>query len=78
MEDAKDLRAAGLKYMVEGDGGNKSEVVEQMPKPDAMVPENWSYCCMYKPEKQQTVQMPDLSANHIRGDRGNEPCQPQY
>jgi stage V sporulation protein D (sporulation-specific penicillin-binding protein) len=67
VEDAvKDLRAAGLKYKVEGDGGNMSEVVEQMPKPDAVVPENSVVLLyVYKPEKQQTVQMPDLSGKTV-------------
>lgn len=62
-EAVKELKTAGLNYKVEGNGNNKSSVVEQTPKPDAVVPENSVVILYtYKPEQQQTVEMPDLSS----------------
>ena len=63
VEDAvKQLKAAGLGYKIEGNGNNKSSVVEQMPKPEAIVPEKSVIILYtYKPEKQLTVEMPDLA-----------------
>lgn len=58
----KELKAAGLNYKIEGNGNNKSNVVEQTPKPDAVVPEKSVVILYtYKPEKQLTVKMPDLA-----------------
>lgn len=67
VEDAvKDLRAAGLDYKIEGDGNNKSKVMEQMPKPEALIPENSVVILYtYKPEKQITVEMPDLKTKTL-------------
>ncbi len=61
-EAVKALKAAGLKYSIEGEGNNESSVVEQTPKPDSVVPENSVVLLYtYKPESEQTVKMPDLS-----------------
>ena len=61
-EATKDLKRAGLSYRIEGNGNNESSVVEQTPKPDALVPEK-SVVILYthKPEQPPTVKMPDLS-----------------
>jgi len=59
---AKELKAKGLNYKIEGNGNNESSVVEQMPKPDASIPEGSVVILYtYKPEQPQTVKMPDLS-----------------
>lgn len=61
-EAVKKLKAAGLNYKIEGNGNNKSIVVEQMPKPDAVIPEKSVVILYtYKPEQQLTVKMPDLT-----------------
>lgn len=61
-EAAKELKSAGLSYKVEGGGNTDSKVLEQTPKPDAMVPENSVVILYtYKPDKVQMVEMPDLS-----------------
>lgn len=60
-EAVKELKKHGLAYKMEGNGNNTSKVVEQMPKPDASVPQNSVVLLYtYKPEKQPTVKMPDL------------------
>lgn len=67
VEDAvKSLKQQGLAYKLEGNGNNKDIVVEQIPKPDASVPQNSVVLLYtYKPEKQQTVKMPDLLSKNI-------------
>ncbi len=62
VDDAvKKLKTAGLNYKIEGNGNNNSMVMEQTPKPDAMIPEKSSVILYtYKPEQQMTVAMPDL------------------
>jgi stage V sporulation protein D (sporulation-specific penicillin-binding protein) len=61
-EAVKELKSAGLSYKIEGGGNTDSSVLEQTPKPDAMVPENSVVILYtYKPDKEQTVEMPDLS-----------------
>lgn len=58
----KELKSAGLSYKVEGSGNTESSVLEQTPKPDAMVPENSVVILYtYKPDKEQNIEMPDLS-----------------
>lgn len=65
-EAVKQLRAAGLNYKIEGNGNNTSKVVEQMPKADAVIPEKSVVILYtYKPEKQLTVKMPDLTNKNI-------------
>lgn len=65
-EAVKVLKAAGLKYIIEGDGSNESTVVEQTPKPDSVVPENSVILLYtYKPEEEETVKMPDLSGKTL-------------
>jgi len=62
----KELKAAGLKYKIEGEGNNESIVKEQTPKPDASVPEGSVVILYtYKPEQPQMVKMPDLSNKTI-------------
>ncbi len=65
-EAAKTLKQQGLAYKLEGNGNNSSKVVEQIPKPDASVPQG-SVILLYtkKPEKQPTVKMPDLLNKNI-------------
>ena len=59
---AKELKSKGLNYKIEGNGNNESSVVDQMPKPDASIPEGSVVILYtYKPEQPQTVKMPDLS-----------------
>ena len=67
VDDAvKKLKQTGLAYKIEGDGNNKSTVLEQTPKPDASVPEKSVVILYtYKPEQQATVKMPDLSSKTI-------------
>lgn len=61
-EAVKELKAVGLNFKIEGNGNNKSSVVEQMPKPDAVIPEKSVVILYtYKPEQLLTVQMPDLA-----------------
>lgn len=61
-EAVKELKSAGLGYKVEGGGNTESKVLEQTPKPDAMVPENSVVILYtYKPDTEQTVEMPNLS-----------------
>jgi stage V sporulation protein D (sporulation-specific penicillin-binding protein) len=61
-EAARDLKRAGLSYKIEGNGNNESKVVEQTPKPNAVVPEgSLVILYTYKPEQPKTVKMPDLS-----------------
>jgi stage V sporulation protein D (sporulation-specific penicillin-binding protein) len=62
VEDAvNQLKKAGLNYRIEGNGNNKSIVMEQTPKPDALVPEkSMVILYTYKPEQEVTVAMPDL------------------
>ena len=62
----KSLKQQGLAYKLEGNGNNKSMVVEQIPKPDASVPQS-SVILLYttKPEKQPTVKMPDILNKNI-------------
>ncbi len=65
-EAVKVLKAAGLKYIIEGEGSNESTVVEQTPKPDSVVPENSVILLYtYKPEEEETVKMPDLSGKTL-------------
>lgn len=65
-EAVKALKAAGLKYSIEGEGNNESTVVEQTPKPDSIVPEDSVVLLYtYKPESEQTVEMPDLSGKTL-------------
>lgn len=65
-EAVKQLKAAGLNYKIEGSGNNSSSVVEQMPKADAVIPEKSVVILYtYKPEKQLTVKMPDLTDKTI-------------
>ncbi len=60
-EAVQELKKKGLSYKIEGNGDNKSTVMEQTPKPDAVVPEKSVVILYtYKPEQQLTVQMPDL------------------
>lgn len=60
------LKQSGLTYKIEGDGNNKSTVMEQTPKPDASVPEKSVVILYtYKPQQQATVKMPDLSNKTI-------------
>lgn len=57
----KEIKSAGLNYRIEGNGNNESSVVDQTPKPDAVVPEGSVVILYtYKPEQPQTVKMPDL------------------
>ncbi len=65
-EAVKALKEEGLAYKLEGNGNNSSKVVEQMPKPDARVPQN-SVILLYtaKPEKEPTVKMPNLLSKNI-------------
>lgn len=67
VEDAiKALKQLGLSYKMEGNGNNSSIVVEQIPKPDASVPQNSVVLLYtYKPEKQPEVKMPDLLNKNI-------------
>ena len=65
-EAVKKLKAAGLNYKIEGNGNNKSNVVEQTPKPDAVVPEKSVVILYtYKPAQQLKVKMPDLTNKTI-------------
>ena len=65
-EAVKALRAAGLKYDIEGEGNTESIVLEQTPKPNAVVPEDSVVILYtYKPEEPKTVTMPDLSGKTI-------------
>lgn len=61
-EAAKKIRERGLEYKIEGDGNNKNAVVvEQMPKPDASIPEKSVVILYtYKPDKEETVKMPNV------------------
>ena len=67
VDDAvKKLKAAGLNYKIEGNGNNKSIVMEQTPKPDAAIPEKSSVILYtYKPEQQVKVEMPDLKSKTL-------------
>jgi stage V sporulation protein D (sporulation-specific penicillin-binding protein) len=67
VDDAvKKLKQLGLDYKLEGDGNNKSMVLEQTPKPDASVPEKSVVILYtYKPQQEQSVKMPDLSNKTI-------------
>ena len=57
----KDIKSAKLNYIIEGNGNNESSVVDQTPKPDAVVPEGSVVILYtYKPEQPQIVKMPDL------------------
>lgn len=60
-EAAKALKQQGLAYKLEGNGNNNDKVVEQIPKPDASVPQN-SVVLLYtnKPPDNVKVKMPDL------------------
>ncbi len=65
-EAVKVLKSAGLKYSIEGEGNNESNVVEQVPKPNSVIPESSTVILYtYKPEGEQTVKMPDLSGKTI-------------
>lgn len=65
-EAVRNLKASGLNYKIEGNDGSKNSVIEQTPKPDALVPENSVVILYtYKPEKEPAVQMPDLSGKNI-------------
>jgi len=65
-EAVKALKSAGLKYNIEGEGNTESIVVEQMPKPYAVVPEDSLVILYtYRPEEPETVPMPDLSGKTI-------------
>jgi len=65
-EAVKALKTAGLKYSIEGEGNTESVVVEQMPKPNAVVPEGSVVILYtYKPEEPEIVSMPDLSGKTI-------------
>ena len=65
-EAVKALKSAGLKYNIEGEGNTESIVVEQMPKPYAVVPEDSLVILYtYRPEEPETVLMPDLSGKTI-------------
>ncbi|NJD02298.1 MAG: PASTA domain-containing protein, partial [Ruminiclostridium sp.] len=65
-EAVKSLKQQGLAYKLEGNGNNKSMVLEQIPKPDASIPQNSVVLLYtYKPEKQPTVKMPDLLKKSI-------------
>lgn len=67
VEDAvKELKKQGLTYKMEGNGNNKSMVVEQFPKPDASVPQDSKVILYtYKPEEHSKVKMPDLTSKTI-------------
>jgi stage V sporulation protein D (sporulation-specific penicillin-binding protein) len=59
----KKLKTAGLNYKIEGNGNNKSIVIEQFPKPDALIPEkSLVILYTYKPDQMVTVTMPDLKS----------------
>jgi stage V sporulation protein D (sporulation-specific penicillin-binding protein) len=63
LNDAKKLlKEAGLEYEIIDNGNTNSTVVmEQMPKPNAIVPSNTVVLLYtYKPEKELTVKMPDV------------------
>lgn len=65
-EAVKKLKNSGLDYKIEGNGNNKSTVLEQTPKPDASVPEKSVVLLYtYKPKDQENVEMPDLSNKTI-------------
>lgn len=60
------LKTSGLDYKIEGNGNNKSTVLEQIPKPDASVPEKSVVLLYtYKPKDKESVEMPDLSNKTI-------------
>lgn len=64
-EAVKELRAVGLKFDIEGEGNTDSIVMEQMPKPNAAVPEDSVVILYtYRPDEPKTVSMPDLSGKH--------------
>ncbi len=63
LEDAKKLlKEAGLEYEIVNKGNtNGTVVMEQMPKPNAIVPSGTVVLLYtYKPEKELTVKMPDV------------------
>ncbi len=61
-EAVKALKERGLKYIVEGDGNTASTVVEQMPKPNASIPQDSVVILYtYKPDQEVAVTVPDLS-----------------
>jgi len=65
-EAARELKSSGLKYIIEGNGDLKNKVVEQMPKPDAAVPEQSVVILYtYKPAEELMVKMPDLTNKTI-------------
>ena len=65
-EAVKVLKQQGLAYKLEGNGNNKSKVVEQTPKPDASVPQNSVILLYtYKPEADAKAKMPDLLNKNI-------------
>jgi stage V sporulation protein D (sporulation-specific penicillin-binding protein) len=61
-EAVKSLKNKGLKYRIEGEGDNTSTVVEQVPKPNAVIPQDSVVILYtYKPEEEVLVKTPDLS-----------------
>ncbi len=69
LEDAKkSLKEAGLEYQIVDKGNtNNTVVVEQMPKPNAIVPSNTVVLLYtYKPEKELTVKMPDVLKKTVK------------
>ena len=65
-EAVKELRAVGLKFDIEGEGNTDSIVMEQMPKPNAAVPEDSVVILYtYRPDEPKTVSMPDLSGKTL-------------
>jgi len=65
-EAVKALKAAGLKYDIEGEGNTESIILQQTPKPNAVVPEDSVVILYtYRPEEPKTVTMPDLSGKNI-------------
>ncbi|HEX9061239.1 MAG TPA: PASTA domain-containing protein, partial [Clostridia bacterium] len=59
----KKLSESGLEYKIEGSGNNNGTIVDQMPKPNALVPQKSVVILYtYKPaDKGATVKVPDLT-----------------
>jgi len=60
-EAVEQLRELDLRYTIEGEGNTESTVVEQMPKPNASIPqESVVILYTYKPQKEVMAVVPDL------------------
>ncbi|MCX7843584.1 MAG: penicillin-binding transpeptidase domain-containing protein [Clostridia bacterium] len=61
-EAKKTLAEYGLGFKIESNGNNNGVVVDQMPKPNASIPQKSVVVLYtYKPDKQVMVKVPDLS-----------------